>query len=91
MALSMQYTTVQGIELPAAYIKIDEQSGIEKIYIRVSYYASRGHRLDGKAWLEQEVYSFVPSVADDAPNFIKQGYEYLKTLDKFKVAIDVLE
>lgn len=36
-------------------------------------------------------YAFVPSVADDAANFIKQAYEHLKTLDEFAGAVDVLE
>lgn len=41
--------------------------------------------------IDQLYYSFRPSVAEDAKNFYKQGYEYLKTLDEFKDATDVLE
>ncbi len=41
--------------------------------------------------VESKHYSFVPSVDDNAPNFIKQGYEYLKTLDEFAGAVDILE
>jgi hypothetical protein len=33
-------------------------------------------------------YSFEPSVAEDAPNFIKQAYLYLKTLPEFSGAED---
>lgn len=33
-------------------------------------------------------YNFKPSVADDAFNFIKQCYEYLKTLDEYADAVD---
>lgn len=33
-------------------------------------------------------FDFIPTVADDSPNFLKQGYTYLKTLDEFKDAID---
>lgn len=36
-------------------------------------------------------YNFVPSVDEDADNFYKQGYEYLKSLDDFADAMDVLE
>ena len=36
-------------------------------------------------------YQFIPDVTDSATNVIKQGYEYLKTLDEFKGATDVLE
>jgi hypothetical protein len=33
-------------------------------------------------------YSFEPSVSEDAPNFIKQAYLYLKTLPEFSGAED---
>lgn len=36
-------------------------------------------------------YSFVPSVDDNSENFIKQGYDYLKTLPEFSDAVDILE
>lgn len=35
-----------------------------------------------------KTYNFVPSVADDAPNFIKQAYLHLKTLPEFSGATD---
>ena len=38
--------------------------------------------------LDIKHYTFAPSVAEDASNFIKQAYEYLKTLDEFSGAID---
>lgn len=41
--------------------------------------------------LNEETFSFVPSITDDSKNFIKQGYEYLKTLDEYKDAIDLLD
>lgn len=34
------------------------------------------------------MFNFVPSVNEDSSNFLKQGYEYLKTLDEFADAID---
>lgn len=36
-------------------------------------------------------FTFTASVANDSPNHVKQGYEYLKTLPEFTDAIDVLE
>lgn len=33
-------------------------------------------------------YTFVPSVAEDSENFIKQGYEFLKTLPDYMDAVD---
>jgi hypothetical protein len=35
-----------------------------------------------------KTYSFLASVADGAPNFIKQAYEYLKTLPEFENSED---
>lgn len=39
--------------------------------------------------IEEKTYSFVPSVEDGALNFVKQAYEYLKTLPEFVGAVDV--
>jgi len=36
----------------------------------------------------EKSFSFTPSVADGAENFIKQAYEHLKTLDEFDGAED---
>lgn len=44
-----------------------------------------------KNFIKQSVYSFVPSVENNAKNFIAQGYIYLKTLNEFANATDVLE
>lgn len=41
--------------------------------------------------LEKKYYFFIPSVADNSPNFIKQCYRYLKTLDEFQDGLDILE
>ena len=38
--------------------------------------------------VSHRIYSFVPTVEDNADNFIKQGYEYLKTLDEYAGAKD---
>ena len=44
--------------------------------------------LSGKEEQVIRRYAFVPSVADNSENFIKQGYEYLKTLPEFANAVD---
>jgi hypothetical protein len=41
--------------------------------------------------LKTNYYNFEPNVLSTAKNFIEQGYEYLKTLDGFKDAIDLLD
>lgn len=38
-----------------------------------------------------EIQGFRPSVAEDAPNIVKQAYEYLKTTQTFINALDVFE
>jgi hypothetical protein len=38
--------------------------------------------------INQKNYAFTPNTTDGSENFIKQGYEYLKTLDEFKDAVD---
>jgi len=46
---------------------------------------------DKSILIKREDFSFEPSVDDMASNFIKQGYEHLKTLPIFLDAIDILE
>ncbi|KIL46147.1 hypothetical protein [Jeotgalibacillus campisalis] len=38
--------------------------------------------------IDSKEYWFTPSVKDGSENFIKQGYEHLKTLDEFEGAVD---
>lgn len=38
--------------------------------------------------IEVRTYSFIPSIIEDSDNFIKQGYEYLKTLPDFADSLD---
>jgi hypothetical protein len=92
MALQKTFISVHGIEIPNAYIRIDEQSGrVESINIRVRFYVSKELCDQNYPWIEEKLYSFVPDVSEGAPNNIKQGYEYLKTLPEFAGAIDILE
>ena len=89
MALKMNIETGHGITLPDSYVRIDEQSGSkEGISLRVRYYASKVAAENGKQWVQEEILTFVPSVEEDAANFLKQGYEYLKTLEEYTDAID---
>ena len=83
MALVMNVKTPQGVIAGAAYLKIEEQSGNKNcITVRVKTYLSKNDKELGSTSLDEQIITFVPSVTDDAPNFIKQGYEYLKTLDR---------
>jgi hypothetical protein len=81
-------TSFKGIEITNGYYKIIKIEG-DKNYLNtyVGLFADK----DATDYLELTSYYFKPSILDTASNFYKQGYEYLKTLDIFKNATDVLE
>lgn len=92
MAISKNIILNNGLEVNNAYIRIDTINGYKGgLDISVNFYTSQGAFTSGKGYLEQKMYNFVPSVIDTSANFIKQGYEYLKTLDEYKDAVDVLD
>lgn len=85
---SVQSTIQQEIIIPNAYIQITEIRGSkEKLNMLVTIYKdnSKSYVVDRKP------YSFVPSVENDAPEWLKQGYNVLKATPEFEDAIDVLE
>lgn len=84
--------TMAGINVQNPYIRIDSIIGNkEKLSILVHAYISQNAFNSGRGNLFAKSYDFVPSVNEESSNFIKQGYEYLKTLDEYKDAIDILE
>ena len=92
MALQKTIILDNGLTATNAYIRIDTINGYKGgLQISVNSYAIQADFQNGKGYLEQKLYNFTPSVADDSKNFIKQGYEYLKTLTDFQDAADVLE
>jgi hypothetical protein len=92
MALQNNLASSYGITFENAYIRVAELSGSKDILnIRVKWYVNQTARENSSQPLQQKEYSFVPSVEDNAYNFIKQGYEYLKTLEEFSTATDVLD
>ena len=56
--------------------------------ISVNSYVSKETFDSEYGYLEQKIYNFIPSVEDTSSNFIKQGYEYLKTLDEYADLVD---
>lgn len=73
---------------PNSYVQITEiYGGKEKITMQVATYTDNLKEY----LLSNEVYDFIPDVCEDSENFIKQGYLYLKALDKFKDAVDIFE
>lgn len=92
MALKKTITLNSGLTVENAYIRIDTVSGYKGgLDISVNSYISQEAFNNGQEYLEQKFYNFIPSVEDTAPNFIKQGYKYLKTLQEYIDAIDILE
>lgn len=68
-----------------AYFKIERVYGNKhSVQIEVTGYDNSERHNE----IFQRNYSFIPEVEDGAENFIKQGYEYLKTLDEYADAID---
>lgn len=92
MALSKNIILNNGLTVENAYIRIDTVNGYKGgLDISVNSYISQKVFATGQGYLEQKIYSFIPNVDDTASNFIKQGYEYLKTLDEYKDAMDLLD
>lgn len=90
MAVTMNLELETGINLQGAYIRIDTLNGYKKeIEISVNTYISREAFLNGAKYVLQNNYKFKPSIEESSENFIKQAYEYLKTIPNFKNAINV--
>lgn len=90
MAISKNLEIENGLSLNGAYIRIDSVSGSKNsLVISANAYTSKESFLQGNEYLKNNIYQFIPSVEDNSENFIKQGYEYLKSLEEYKDAIDV--
>lgn len=74
-------------EIPC-YLKINGISG-DKEFITIQLLTRDIN--DPNISYDIKTYNFIPSVEHGSENFIKQGYEYLKTLPEFSDVIDVLE
>jgi hypothetical protein len=89
LEIDLKHTPI-GFSSPAilrnAYVRIDSINGTKnKLFMTVGFY-NKANDLMIVAY--QNLYEFYPNVNDDSQNFIKQGYEHLKTLPEFAVAID---
>lgn len=90
MGLLNNVTLLNGLFAPNAYHRIENVSGNKSnLAIQVNSYISQQAYNEGVAPLDAKLYNFVPDTTDTAVNFIKQGYEHLKTLPEFIGAIDV--
>jgi hypothetical protein len=93
MALQMNTTLNSGVTVENAYFMIQSYSGNrEQLRFMAVSFLNRDAAQGNKAPLQYgKEYSCTPDLTDTAKNFIKQGYEYLKTLPEFSGATDVLE
>lgn len=70
--------------LENAYIKINNQHGDKnKIFLNVGFYDKK----EGTCVFVKN-YEFIPLITEISDNFIKQGYQYLKTLLEYADAVD---
>ena len=93
MAFIMEVELDNGLIVPNSYVRVNAVGGGKHgCVIELQYYANRSAFLNGKKPIQVDSSkNFVPSTDDNAPNFIKQAYLYLKTLPEFNDATDVLE
>jgi hypothetical protein len=90
MAFEMDVESDMGLSFPNTYCYIHKIGGSkELLYIQVNWYVDQTARFSNMKPIESKGYSFVPDVNEDALNFIKQGYLYLKTLEEFSNTIDI--
>ena len=91
MALSKNINLDNGIILNNAYIKIDGIGGNKDNCSICVGIAVNKDLANTNNYVNRKYYNFIPSVDNAASNFIKQGYEYLKALDEYKDAADLLD
>jgi len=88
MALQKKVTITDNlginVDFDTSYIKVTKvRGGKEELIAYVDIFDQH----DGNI-VQSNQYAFRPSVADGSDNFIKQSYDYIKTLDKFLEATD---
>ena len=79
----------QTLEFEDAYYMISLLNGNkDRMLIQLTVYNN-----SSKEYIIEDglLFEFTPSILDDAHNFYKQAYTFLKTLETFTGAIDVLE
>jgi hypothetical protein len=91
MALKIISDSHKGIPVSNIYVRIDKVEGNkESLQFVTGYYAMEGNVIFPTPYKTNE-FGIKPSVLEGSQNFIKQGYEYLKTIPEFSEATDILE
>lgn len=92
MGLVKDFKMNNGMNITSAYFRINAINGDkDNIYFSLVVYVSREVFLEGKEQLGTIYYNFIPDLSDESSNFFKQAYTYLKLIDDFRDANDVLE
>lgn len=92
MGVTKRLVLDSGVIVDQAYFRIRNLFGDSgNIQCTLDAYISREAFLEEKANIHTENFSFQPNVNDDALNFYRQGYAYLKENDNYIDAEDVLE
>lgn len=92
MGLRKNHKTSSGLNINNAYYRVTSLESDHKVTrFFLAVYVSRDEFLMGRGALELENHLFNPDVSDDAPNFFRQAYAYLKSIDNYEDAVDVLE
>lgn len=90
-------TQEQLLEIENIKKTINKKFLIEDCYCRIEHLNGGKDNIEFKLYIydtnienliEIRSFRFIPSVINESDNFIKQGYEYLKTLPEFSNAID---
>ena len=82
MAIQLTYQTPFGLAMPNGYVRIKTIEGDKNlITLNVEIFANKEFRDALGPSVSMGEFSFVPELEGD--NFIKQGYEYLMTIEPF--------
>lgn len=82
------------IASPNGNVSLGQKKLAVSAYCKIIYVAGDKQMLQinvesvAEEFKKSEVFFFKPSVDDNAPNFVKQAYKYLKTLPEWKDATD---
>lgn len=88
---AFNYQLANGLISDEVYMKINNISGNTKnLTIDLKIYISKEASDNGLPFIDAKIFNFVPSLEDGSENFIKQGYNYLKTLPEFGEVVDVV-
>jgi hypothetical protein len=90
MALQLDYYEANlEVDVPECYWKITKLDGNKQLLnVYVGVFKNKDKADANFPPINEFLYQFTPDLSS-SDNFLTQGYNYLKTLDEFKDAVDV--